>query len=353
MFDPAEASRCRQTLERAADLRYYTTSEAAADVDEVRRALGYERINVHGSSYGTRAAWAYAARFPQRVRSMTLHGPAPPGFYLPAPFARGLDTAIAGVVSACGADDACAGRFPNLVADVTKAFEQLRAKPARVTVKDASGADREGEISRTELAEAVRYLLYTVGGARHLPLFLTRAAAGDYSSIAQASIENRRRLEQQLSRGMFLSVTCAEDVPFLDDEAVMNSSRGTRLGDYRVRQQQAACEGWPRGAGKWWSGPPAGDAPGSGDEPAPIDVPALVLVGEFDPATPAEWARRAMPLLPNGRLVVIPHGAHSFDRLGVDACLSRVITDFVTRGAANGVETSCVALAKRPAFILQ
>lgn len=353
MFDAAETARCRAALARAADLRYYTTSEAALDVDDVRRAMGYERINVHGSSYGTRAAWAYAARFPQRVRSMTLHGPAPPGFHLPVPFARGLDAAIDGVVAACEADYACTARFPSLAADVTKAFEQIRVQPAPVTVKDAAGVEHAGEITRAELAEAVRYLLYTVGGAANLPLFLTRAASGDYSLVAQASVDNRRRLDEQMSRGMFLSVTCAEDVPFIDDVVIRTSSRGTRLGDYRMRQQMAACREWPRGTAKWWRGPSGKEKPAGADAPAPLAVPALVLVGEFDPATPAEWARRAMALLPNGRLVVVPHGAHAFDRLGFGDCVARVSSDFIARGTAKGVETACIALAKRPPFTLQ
>lgn len=346
MFDPALSAACRAKLQRSADLRFYTTSDAALDVDDVRKALGYERINLHGSSYGTRAAWAYAARFPDRVRAMALHGAAPPGFLLPLPFARGLDAAIDGVVAACAAEPACAARYPSLRRDVARAFDRLRDKPARVMVSDEGGEPREGWLTRRELAEAVRYQLYAVGGAANVPRLLTRAAAGDYTPIAQASVINRRRLEEQLNRGMFLSVTCAEDVPLMSEAAIRASSRGTRLGDYRTRQQVAACRDWPRGESRWWA------APASPGKPAPIVAPALVLNGEFDPATPPEWARRAMALLPNGRLVIVPGGAHGFDRLGVDACIARVIVDFFDRGAAKGVETSCVAAAKRPPFTL-
>jgi pimeloyl-ACP methyl ester carboxylesterase len=43
-------------LEKVADLTQYTTAIAMDDLDAVRAALGYERINLMGGSYGTRAA---------------------------------------------------------------------------------------------------------------------------------------------------------------------------------------------------------------------------------------------------------------------------------------------------------
>jgi pimeloyl-ACP methyl ester carboxylesterase len=346
MFDAAATSACRQMLSSQADLRFYTTSHAAHDVEAVRRALGYQRINLHGSSYGTRAAWHYAALFPAHTRSMVLHGPAGPGFHLPIPFARGLDVALEGVMAACAAEAACAARFPALRRDVARAFDRLRTKPARVQIAPpASEAARgmapvEGDFTYGELAEAVRYQLYAVGGARRVPLLLTRAAGGDYTPIAQVSIENRIRLERQLHRGMFMSVTCAEDVPFMSEEVIRAASAGTRLGDYRVRQQIAACREWPTAT--------------SSDRgkvlAAPLKVATLVQVGQFDPATPLEWARRAMQLLPNGRLVVVPHGAHGFGGLGLGTCIPDLTMTFIRRGSAKGLDTSCVAAGRRPPF---
>lgn len=344
MFDAAQSAACAKKLSASADLRFYTTSDAALDADDVRRALGYARINVHGSSYGTRAAWAYAARFPSRARTMLLHGPAPPGFYLPLPFARGLDAALDGLVALCAREAACAARFPSLAADVAKAFDRLRAGPVRVKVSAAGGPPRDGLFTYGELTEAVRYLMYGAYDARRLPLLLTRAAAGDYSPIAQASVENRLRNEQQLNRGMFLAVTCAEDVPFMGEAAIRDAVHGTRQGDYRIRQQIAACRSWPRGESRWWR------ASDTATAPAPLTVPTLVQAGALDPATPLVPARRAMQLLPNGRLMVIPQGAHAFGGLGIDDCLRAITTSFIARASVKGLDTSCVTAAKRPPF---
>ena len=341
LFGREAAAACRAALERGADLRLYTTADAARDVDDVRRALGYRRINLHGASYGTRAAWEYAALYPSRTRAIVLHGPVPPGFYTPLPFARGLDTALDGVIAACAADAPCAARFPSLARDVARAFDRLREKPARVRLRDGDGPAIDATLTHSELAEAVRYELYTPARAADLPSLLTKAAAGDYSAIANVSLANRVRLGRDLTDGMYLSVTCAEDIPFLTRDAIRAGTAGTRLGDYRVRQQVQACREWPRGA-----------APGAHLD-KPLEPPALVLVGEFDPATPPGWAERALDRLPNGRAIVIPNGAHGFAGLGIDRCLAGLTTTFLTRGSAQGLDASCVDAARRPPFNLE
>ena len=336
MFSAEGAASCRKALEPVADLLAYTTADAVADLEAVRRALGYNRINLHGSSYGTRPAWAYAARFPQHARTLVLHGPVPPDFRIPLPFAQGLEIALNGVVADCLGDQPCAERFPQLKADVERAFERLSSAPARVKLD----GDTETLLSRGELSEAVRYLLYSAVDARRLPLLLTAAAAGDYTPIARASANYRRGLMRGLNTGMYLSVTCAEDIPYLREPEIVATSRNTKLGDYRARQQIAACSAWPRGQSQASDG-------------KALQVPALILVGAYDPATPLESARRGAALLPNSRMVVVPHGAHAFGGLGIDDCLAGIATTFMAAGTTTAVDGSCVTQARRPAFVLQ
>jgi pimeloyl-ACP methyl ester carboxylesterase len=340
MFDASHSAGCRALLERDHDLRFYTTSDAAQDTDAVRRALGYARLNLHGSSYGTRAAWAYAARYPKHARTMILWGPAPPGFHLPEPFAQGLEVALDGVIGACLAERACAERYPTLRRDVQRAFDRLRERPATVRVSARDGVVREGTLGLDEFAEAVRYQLYFMHRTRTLPSLLARAAAGDYSPIAQESVTSRYLLED-LNRGMFLAVTCAEDIPFIDEAAARAASANTHLGMYRVKQQMEACRDWPRGSSDWSAGA------------RPLPVATLVQAGEFDPATPLAQARDGMRLLPKGKLVVVPHGAHNFSGLGVDDCLRQMNQALITSGSAEGVDTSCISAARREPFVLR
>lgn len=344
IFDREETAACRAALESAADLRKYTTADAARDLDLVRRALGYERLNLIGTSYGTRMAWTYAAMFPAHARTLLLVGPVPPGFHVPLPFARGLDVALDALMTACEADAACHAAYPSLRRDTDRAFERLREGPApvRVIERVPGGEPVTAETVMTygEFAESVRYRFYVPQRVADLPLMLTRAAAGDYGPIAETATANRRNLSRAISQGMYLSVTCAEDIPFISDEAARAASEGTRLGDYRLRQQREACAEWPRG-----EGPHPSTA-------APVATPALVEAGVSDPATPLVEARAAMALLPNGRLIEVPHGGHSLAGLGIDPCLVKIERQFIERGDARGLDTSCVASARRPPFVI-
>jgi pimeloyl-ACP methyl ester carboxylesterase len=61
-------------LGRTVDLTQYTTDNAVDDVDEVRAALGYPRLNLTGSSYGSRAVLVYLRRHPESARTAILDG---------------------------------------------------------------------------------------------------------------------------------------------------------------------------------------------------------------------------------------------------------------------------------------
>jgi pimeloyl-ACP methyl ester carboxylesterase len=73
-FPLDDVRKCRQELELKANLKLYTTPIAMDDLDEVRAALGYERVNLFGASYGTRARIVYLKRHPTHVRTVTLTG---------------------------------------------------------------------------------------------------------------------------------------------------------------------------------------------------------------------------------------------------------------------------------------
>ncbi|MBO0800950.1 MAG: alpha/beta fold hydrolase, partial [Blastocatellia bacterium] len=85
---------CVADLQKNADLTLYSTPAAMDDMDEVRAALGVEKINLYGGSYGTTAALSYLRQYPQRVRTVTILGVAPPDMKLPLPVIRGVQKAV-------------------------------------------------------------------------------------------------------------------------------------------------------------------------------------------------------------------------------------------------------------------
>ena len=96
------------------DLRQYTTSIAMADVDAVRAALGVQRINAIGASYGTRAVLEYQRQFAPHLRRAVIDGVAPPDMVLPASFSTDNQAALDAVIAACEKEAACHRRYPQL-----------------------------------------------------------------------------------------------------------------------------------------------------------------------------------------------------------------------------------------------
>ena len=108
----ANAQRCAASLQGRADARFYTTTEAIADLDAVRAALGVDQLNLVGGSYGTRVAQRYAGAYPQHTRSIVIDGVVPNELVVGGDFATTFEDAIALQSAQCRKDAACSKRFP-------------------------------------------------------------------------------------------------------------------------------------------------------------------------------------------------------------------------------------------------
>ena len=341
-YFPLEAVRkCRTLLEPKADLKLYTTTIAMDDLDDVRAALGYQQINIMGGSYGTRATQVYLKLHPTSVRAIILHGVSPTNQFMPRDFPQHTERALNGVVADCAADQPCRTAFPDLAAEVKTVLERLLRGPVEVMLKRKSGSVVIN-LSRDLAAEAIRYMLYQAGASSRIPLFIHLAAQGNFAPLAEAAISYREQIVATGSNGMYLSVTCAEDLPLIKDGEGERNGVNTFLGDYRLRQQRAACALWPRG-----------QIPKDFIEPTRSDVPALILTGQWDPVTPPVYGETAAKYLSHSLNVVVPHGGHGFGGLtGVD-CVDNLMIQFIERGTTNGLDTSCVNAITRRGFLLQ
>src|SRR4051794_35974558 len=155
----------------------------------------------------------------------------------------------------------------------------------------------------------------------------TRRSEGLFRELAQAAVTVRSRLQQGLALGLLFSVSCAEDLPFIDSREIPAATRGTFYGDDRVREQLAVCGVWPHAP-----------LPASWGALVHSDVPVLLFSGERDPVTPPADAALVARGFPHGRLVQIPHGTHA----GAGECQERLIADFIERGSADGLDLSCI-----------
>ncbi|UCG89187.1 MAG: alpha/beta fold hydrolase [Gemmatimonadota bacterium] len=330
---------CLDKLRPIANVALYTTPVAMDDVDEIREALGYERINVYGGSYGTRAALVYLRRHTDHVRTAVLKGVAPTNMKNPLPFARAAERGLQGVFHACAVDRECHAAFPDLEGNWRKVLQQFEpgSVVAQVTHPE-TGTTETVTIPRGVFMDGIRHLLYTMGQSRHVPRIIHAASQGDFSLFAQHEIDQSIGFDNMLSDGMFMTVTCSEDLRFIDEQEIPAATQGTYLGDYRVRRQLSACRYWD-----------AGEVTESYTEPVRVDTPVLLLSGVYDTATPYEggdWVARYMP---NSLHTVAPNQSHSFAN---PPCELALIARFIRSGTAAELDASCVLETKRPPFVI-
>lgn len=310
-------------LRERADLTQYTTCIAMDDLDEVRRALGYGKIDLMGGSYGTRAALVYIRRHGDSVRCAVLNGVAPPSFLNPLYHARSAQEAFDKLCKEVEENPWLHAVYGDLHAKLDAVLARLERKPAEVPVRHPRTGERARvRLDREAFAQALRVLLYYLSTCRKVPLLIDRAYRGDYTAFAQAGLESNRRLRSIIAFGMLMCVTGSEDIPRIDPAEIPRLTEGTFLGDGRVRRQVAVAAFWPRGR-------VAADY----GEPVRSDVPVLLLSGTLDPVTPPHFAAHAARFLPNAFHLIVP-GAHGVGGPVID----RIVRDFLARGSVEGLD---------------
>jgi pimeloyl-ACP methyl ester carboxylesterase len=331
--------RLRRCLEGYdADVRLYTTPLAMDDLDDVRAELGYERINLYGGSYGTRAALVYLRQHGGRVRSMILDGVAPTDMRLPLYSARDAQRALDRLLADCDADASCAGTYPDLSSRVRALVTRLESAPPRVRiVNPRTGVPEDVVVEPRVVASILFGALYSPLTASLVPTLVAHAEQNEFQSLFALAYAGDGGSEN-MSVGMQLSVLCSEDAARVTRSDVAREAAGTIFSTHLFGGQLRACEMWPKG-----------QVDDAYYQPVVSDVPALILSGDADPVTPPGWGEAVARHLANARHVAVPATGHG---VAATACGQRLIAEFLERGTAMGVDTGCITTVRRPPFFV-
>lgn len=320
----AELKRCAGQLD--ADPRWYTTTEAMRDLDEVRAALGYDQINLLGLSYGTRAALVYQQLFPEHVRTLVLDGVAPIGWPLGEDAPADAQRALIQVFERCEQDEACRKAFPDIAAQFASLMATLEKDPPLVRLDHPLTAQPvELRMTPKVVAVAVRLLSYSPETASLLPLLVhTAQTGGDLRPLAAQYFTQVSAVQEAINSGMYYAVTCAEDTPFIDPAKIDAGS----YFDFPVDDVRAYCTAWPH---QQLESRPSAQASSS--------VPTLLISGGADPVTPPENGEQAAAAFTNHLHLVLPGMGHGNFYRG---CMPKVIQNFLQSGATAGLDVTCV-----------
>jgi len=322
---------------------FYTTVQAVQDLDAVRLALGYEKINLWGGSYGTRVALEYARRYPEQARTIVLDGVAPVSIALPKYFARDAMAALVAVNNECLAQTDCAAEFGDIVQKAELVLQRLNELQAKGEPLEISY-----EHPRNQRAESLHLtprtfssLLFMSLYSRDLTVLLPRAISfaekEDYRLLAALSALSAEQAQlMNITEGMRYSVICNEDWPLLSASDIEQST--PFFGIPFVKDMQPICALWPKA-----------ELPADYWQPIKSDVPALMLSGKHDPVTPDVWAQTVAAYLPNSTSLSAAGGNHSISSEG---CVPQLIAQFIERASMKDVKADCVAKIKPLPLVL-
>jgi pimeloyl-ACP methyl ester carboxylesterase len=312
----------------------YTTEAAARDLEQVRRALGYGKVNVWGGSYGTRLGQAYARAFPASVRTLVLDAVAAPDQVIPAG-GRDAQAALDKLFDQCARDAGCNKAYPALKREFAALADKVAAGGVKVAMADPRTAQpTQVTVTSARFLGTVHNMLYSPASARRLPFLVHGAYQGHWEPfVAQLNLGTDFSADGPIAMLLHLAVVCAEDVPRMTPQ-LMASDAGL-LTRPLLERIPAMCQSMRVPAVAY-------------REPAIIAAPALLLSGALDPVTPPHRAASAARHMAHAQQVVVANAGHGVSQLG---CAPRLLRDFLDRPDRQ-LDTRCLDEIPAPTFQL-
>ena len=331
---------CAEQIGRARGA--FTTQETVQDIEALRRATGYSKLVLYGTSYGTKVALEYAERFPQHVEAMVLDSVVPTDG--PEPFSIPSFEALPGVLRELCAQSACAGITAEPVADLGALVTRLRRRPLVGTVFDGLGHAHGAALTERGLLDvllagdlnpALRALLpAAIRSALHRdPDPLLRLEALSEGLIPNVPVGRESASGgEEADEALFVVTTC-EEAPFPWQRSSPPATRLAEAVSYLKAQPASdfapfdpatalrsslvpACSTWP-----YASAPPPPQAP------LP-DVPTLILSGAQDLRTPTSGALKVAARIPGASVEVVPFTGHSVIGSDLTGCAAKAVASF-------------------------
>ena len=327
---------CRQRLqEQGIDLSAFDSLENAADIDVIRQALGYDKINLYGVSYGTLLALHTMRSHSEMLRSVILDGVVPPSINFIPNVPHTMNDAFEHLFADCAADASCSRAYPDLRQVFYDLVDGFNAEPVRIPLTDPdSQIIYRAVLDGDTFQGALFQMVYAGSLIPGLPRMIYDAREGRFDFLS--NILSILIFDRTMSYGMYYSVLCAEDADF--DPAQQDLSglpaqiAAAEAGDAVEFLQ--VCQDWQ----VLPLAPPV-------DDPVVSQVPTLILSGAFDPITPASYAEEAARTLPNSFSYVFPAGGHG--QMLDGGCADRMILAFLDDPHA-APDTACEEMGGMP-----
>jgi pimeloyl-ACP methyl ester carboxylesterase len=329
-------------MEIGADRGLYTTDDSVADIEAIRKALGYTKLILFGTSYGTKVALRYAATYPQNVAGLILDSTVTPNG--PDVFDQSTFAAVSRILNQTCAAGACRG-IPDPNADLAEVLARLGNGSVRATYVESAGKRVRLPINADNIASVLLSGDEDPVLRADFPAAIAAAAAGRYRLLAilvahavYGAVPN-----STVDNPLFFDTEC-EELPF--------PWVRTDPGPQRAAEALAAAKALPAGsfgpfsyvtAYQESSAPDCAYWPFASAAPEPAittlpDVPTLIISGADDLRTPTSNARQVATLIPDATVVVVPQTGHSVLTTESGSCAQNAVNAFL---AGTTIDTRC------------
>ena len=292
-----QSRECRERwLGQGVDLTGYNTNESADDLDDLRKALGAEKISLWAISYGTHLALATVRRHEKNIHRAILAGIEGPDHSIKLP--SNIQSHLAHLDKLVKADPDLSKDIPDLLGLMKSVLDRVEREPVTVEV---TNPQTQQKVKVTINRFALELLTVNSFGSdeAEVPVRFYRMAKGDYDSAAQAW---SRMIGRGLPVGsaMAFMMDCASGVSAERQSRVDREKKTTLLGDTINFPFQGVCDAW--------NSPDLGP---SFRKLVKSRVPALFISGTLDVRTPPSNAEEIRKGFSNSVHLIIDGAVHS------------------------------------------
>ena len=325
---------------------FYLSDDSVADMDQLRAALNIPKWSVYGVSYGTKVAFLYAQRHPDRVDRLVLDSIVEPGG--PDPLYGPTFEAIPRVLRAICVHGLCSSVTQDVVADTGRLIARLGKHSLKGYLIGVTGRRKPMTFGRNRLFATLLSGDFDESLRAEFPTAVNSALHGDPAPIIRlgvraAKVEGGGSDPHFLSATLYAATVCTEETfpwdwhantltRLAEARSIVNAIPESQLFPFDHQtvfdsDEVNLCSRWPAVARPPL--PPPGPLP---------DVPALLVSGQDDLRTPLEGAKKVAALLPHSSFVSVPGTGHSVYGSDLTGCSDRALGEFFS---GRAVRTSC------------
>lgn len=323
-LNPQEVKDC--VAQFKGDVTQYNSENAIRDFDAIRAALGHEKLNIYGGSYGTRAGLVFMRMFPESLESVVLDSVGP----IEVPigmFGQSGARSFNLLLENCKNNESCNTAFPNLAEEFQAVKVRLAKEVASIDILHPRlGTPTKLVIDNTKFTGNLRFQLYGMEGRSMVPLVIHQAFLGNYQPLI--GLMARTEDEQLVYTGLLFNIVCNEDIPRVSEADRAADASNNFDGEDSHSAWDMVCPFFPEYR-------PSEDFYQS----VTADIPTLILSGNLDPVTPPSNGEYSAKSLPNSHHIIVENASHT---VAMSTCASDIINEFLTSKTPKTLDESCL-----------